>query len=190
MNAFCERYSLSSLIKEPTCYKNPANPSYIDLILTNLPRSFQNSGVVETGLSDFHRMIVTVLKITFQRLPPRIRNYRDYSNFNNGMFRGCLFNNLSKQDVGNSEKFIQACINTLNNHAPSKKKYTRGNHLLFTYKELPKAIMTRTGLRNVYLRKRPDENRKKYSKQRNYCFVIKKNYKKILPQLRRKKTYR
>ena len=25
MNAFCERYSLSSLIKEPTCYKNPAD---------------------------------------------------------------------------------------------------------------------------------------------------------------------
>ena len=60
MNAFCERYSLSSLINEPTtCYKNPANPSYIDLILTNLPRSFQNSNVVETGLSDLHRIIVT-----------------------------------------------------------------------------------------------------------------------------------
>ena len=62
MNAFCERYSLSSLIKEPTCYKNPASPSYIDLILTNSPRSFQNPSVVETGLSDFHSMIVTVLK--------------------------------------------------------------------------------------------------------------------------------
>ena len=40
INAFCERYSLSSLIKEPTCYKNPANPSSIDLILLNSPRSF------------------------------------------------------------------------------------------------------------------------------------------------------
>ena len=27
INAFCERYRLSSLIKEPTCYKNPANSS-------------------------------------------------------------------------------------------------------------------------------------------------------------------
>ena len=42
MNAFCETYSLSSLIKEPTCYKNPANPSCNDLILTNSPCSFQN----------------------------------------------------------------------------------------------------------------------------------------------------
>ena len=60
MNAFCERYSLSNLIKEPTCYKNPANPGCIDLILTDSPRSFQNSNVIETRLPDLHRMIVTV----------------------------------------------------------------------------------------------------------------------------------
>ena len=90
MNAFCERYSLSSLIKEPICYKNPANPSCINLILKNSPRSFQNSNVVETGLSDFHRMIVTILKTTFQRLPPKIRNYRNYSNFDHGMFHSML----------------------------------------------------------------------------------------------------
>ena len=81
MNDFCESYNLSSLIRESTCYKNPENPSCIDLFLTNSPNSFQNSGVVETGLSDFHRMIVTVMKTSFQRLPPKIRHYRDYSNY-------------------------------------------------------------------------------------------------------------
>ena len=34
MKAFYESYNLSSLIKEPTCCKNPQNPSCIDLILT------------------------------------------------------------------------------------------------------------------------------------------------------------
>ena len=87
MNALCERYRLSTVIKEPTCYKNPGNPSCIDLILTNSPRSFQNSSLVKTGLSHFHRMIVAVLKMIFQRLPPKIKNYRDYSNFDNGMLR-------------------------------------------------------------------------------------------------------
>ena len=90
LNAFCGRHSLSSLIKEPTCYNNPANPSYIDLILTNSLRSFLSSSVVETGLSDFHRIIVTVLKTTFQRLPPKIRNYSSYSNFDNGSVLGEL----------------------------------------------------------------------------------------------------
>ena len=56
------------------------------------------------------------------------------------MFRTCFFNDLSKEDVGNLEEFIKVCINTLNNHAPSKKKYTRGNHLPFMNKELSKAI--------------------------------------------------
>ena len=32
---FCELYNLENLIKEPTCYKNPNNPSSGDVILTN-----------------------------------------------------------------------------------------------------------------------------------------------------------
>ena len=66
MKAFCESYTLSSLIKEPICYKNFQNPSCIDLILTNTPYSFQNSCVIQTGLSDFHMMTVTVIKTTYE----------------------------------------------------------------------------------------------------------------------------
>ena len=73
MEDFCIRFNLISLIKDPTCYKNPDNPTCIDLMLTNSPRSFQNSCVVETCLSDFHRMIVSVMKTTFQKLPPKIK---------------------------------------------------------------------------------------------------------------------
>ena len=141
MNYFCESYNLSSLI-ESTCYKNPENPSCIDS-----PNSFQNSGVVKAGLSDFHRMIVTVMKTSFQRLPPKIRHYRDYSNYDNNKFRVSLFNELSKLN-----------IEAINNHAPSMKKYVRGNHLPFMNKELSKQIMHRTRLRNNFLKNRSDEN--------------------------------
>ena len=96
MNAFCKRYSLISLIKKSKCYKTPGHPRCIEFILTNSPRSFQNSSVVETDLSNFHRMIVTVLKSTFQSLPPEIRNYRDYSKFDNAIFQTCLVNDLPK----------------------------------------------------------------------------------------------
>ena len=44
----------------------------MDLILTNCPHSFQNSCVIETGLSDFHKMVVTVMKTTYRKLEPRI----------------------------------------------------------------------------------------------------------------------
>ena len=72
---FCESYGSKNLIKVPTCHKNPPNLSCIDLILKNSPLSFQSSGVIETGLSDFHKMIVTVMKITFQKLDPKIIYY-------------------------------------------------------------------------------------------------------------------
>ena len=52
---FCKIYNLCNLIKEPTCYKNPNNPSSIDLMLTNKSRSFHGSTTVETGLSDIIR---------------------------------------------------------------------------------------------------------------------------------------
>ena len=55
MAGFCDTYYLRSLITEPTCYKNPENPTCINIILTNHPLNFQNSCVFETGLSDFHK---------------------------------------------------------------------------------------------------------------------------------------
>ena len=61
MKDFCEMYNLTNLIKEPTCYKNADNPSSIDVMLTNKKGSFQNSIVVETGLSDHHKMTISVL---------------------------------------------------------------------------------------------------------------------------------
>ena len=65
IETFCESYGLKNLIKVLTCYKNPQNPSCIDLILANTSLSFESSGVIETGLSDFHKMTATVMKTTF-----------------------------------------------------------------------------------------------------------------------------
>ena len=72
----CNTLGLKSLIKDETSYKNSENPSSIYLILTNNPRSFQNSCVIQTGLSDFHRMAVTAMKTSFKRLKPRVINYK------------------------------------------------------------------------------------------------------------------
>ena len=41
MNDFSNVYDLFSLVKEPTCFKNPYNSSCIDLFLTNRTRRFQ-----------------------------------------------------------------------------------------------------------------------------------------------------
>ena len=62
LSNFMSVHNLRPLIKQKTCFKNPENPTHIDLILTNSPRSFQNSSIFETGLSDFHKFTITVLK--------------------------------------------------------------------------------------------------------------------------------
>ena len=62
MTSFCSLNDLTSLIDQPTCYKNPEKPLCIDLILTNHTNYFQQNNVFETGLSDFQMMVVTGIK--------------------------------------------------------------------------------------------------------------------------------
>ena len=76
LNDFCDIYNLKNLVKEPTCYKNPDNPSCIDLFLTNRPRTFQCTTTIETGISDFHKLVVTVLKTFYKKQRPKTIHYR------------------------------------------------------------------------------------------------------------------
>ena len=82
METFCATYNFKNLIKEKTCFKNTDNPSCIDLILTNKNRSFISTQVIETGLSDHHKMTVTVLRSYFKKSKPKTISYRSYKNFN------------------------------------------------------------------------------------------------------------
>ena len=87
MESFCSMKNLKCIIKEPTCYKNPDNPTCIDLIFTNCPKNFQESSTLETGLSDFHKMVLTVFKSEASNLTPMVVSYRKYKHFNNDKFK-------------------------------------------------------------------------------------------------------
>ena len=67
MKTYCESYSLQNSIKQPKFYKNPSRPTCIDLILTNVLRSFQSTSVIETGFSDFRFMTLAVMKKSFNK---------------------------------------------------------------------------------------------------------------------------
>ena len=143
----------SSLIKQPTCCKNPNKLTCIDLILTNVPPMFQSTCVLETRLSDFYLMTVTVMRKTFKKMRPRVTNYRSYRDFSNETFRVSLMNDLSNEIFVNNDdglqKFCKITMDTLNSFAPIKKKYARGNQMPFMTKNLSKEIMTRSRLRNI-----------------------------------------
>ena len=70
---------MKSVNKEPTCFKNPHNSSCIDFILTNSPGNFFKADTSFTGLSDFHKLIMSVSKTTF--LKPKEIIYRDFKKF-------------------------------------------------------------------------------------------------------------
>ena len=61
---FLDSNSLTNLIKTNTCFKGKG--SYIDLILTNRKFSFKFTSTYETGISDHHHMVYTMLKSCFQ----------------------------------------------------------------------------------------------------------------------------
>ena len=106
LEEFCASYNLKNLIKEPTCFKNIDNPTLIDHILTNHPKSFHSSSVYETGLSDFHKLTLTVLKTFHVKHKPKIIQYRDFNHFDNTSFRADLLQELSLKNVlpGNFQK--------------------------------------------------------------------------------------
>ena len=67
-------------------FKNPENPTCIDLILTNKQFSFRDAYAIDTGLFDFHKTIVAVMKMHFLKTNPRVASYRKYKDFYNEAF--------------------------------------------------------------------------------------------------------
>ena len=175
---FCQMYNLQNLINEPTCYKNPKNPSSIDMILTNRKHSFENSTTVETGLSDHHKMIITMMKGKFKKKDPKIINFRCYKNFDDNLFRDELINALrNTHDDMDYDYFKSTFVAILNKHAPRKKKFVRGNNAPFMNKTLSQAFMHRSKLKNKYNKFPTKQNKMSYSKQRNYCVSLLKKEK-------------
>ena len=87
LSEFLEQYGAKNIMKNKTCFKNPDRPTCIDLFLTNSSDSFQNIMTISTGLSGFHKKIITVLKSLFIKLKAREMYYRDYKNFSSNSFR-------------------------------------------------------------------------------------------------------
>ena len=92
---FLHNYNPVNIIHENTCYKSMNNRSCIDFIITNSPNSFQNTSTFSTGLSDFHQLVVTVLKTSFIKTAPEEIHYRDYKKFNADDFKTGMKQNLA-----------------------------------------------------------------------------------------------
>ena len=154
-------FNVANLIKQTTCFTPIAtHPSLIDIILTNQPRSFGSSVAIETGLSDRHKMVLTVLKFHFVCLQLITIHYRDYKYFDPEAFLNDIKDTnlgaiVSLSDDPNSiyRDFCAHFKSILDLHVPLMLKTLWGNQAPFMSKDLSKAIMTRSRLKTNLITK-------------------------------------
>ena len=107
------------------------NPTCVDLILTNILQRFSNTCVVETGLSHFYLMSITIMRKNCKKFQTNLMSYR--------RIQGTLTNTLSNENLVNNDnnfqRFCNLSLKTSNKHAPCKRKQTRGNQLFFLGKK-------------------------------------------------------
>ena len=78
-------------------------------------------------------MVVTELKMGFQKLKPHIAAYRDSKHFDNEKFRSDIQNCASEKNL---KYFKETVFCIFNRHAPIKRKYVRANEAPFMTNEL------------------------------------------------------
>ena len=62
---FLFKHNARNVNKDKARFKSVNNSPCIDLFITNSPLCFQNATAISTGLSDFRKMVLTVIKMFF-----------------------------------------------------------------------------------------------------------------------------
>ena len=68
-------------------YFNGKNTTCIDLILTNQKQLFMKYRTFITGISDFHALTASTMKLNYAKCNPKIKLYRDYKHFDIDSFQ-------------------------------------------------------------------------------------------------------
>jgi len=111
-----DSYHFTNMVRDPTCFKS-SNPTCIDLILTNGKGSQKSTTTAETGLSDFHAMILTAITVGFVKRGPKIKIYRDYKSYKPDIFNHDILANIlpclpQRLDYSSFEELINSILET------------------------------------------------------------------------------
>ena len=167
LEEFMADFFAKNLVKDPTCFKSIDNPSCIDLFITNSYQSFKNTTTLATGLSDFHKMAVTVLKTTFPKANPRIITYR--TPYDPKAFERVLKHNLDNMEEKTYECFEGKVTLSLNSVSKVKQRTLRANDKPWVTKEMRKEIMYRSQLEKRKFDYGREEDLIAFKRQQNYC---------------------
>ena len=148
MKLFMENHDLYNHVKTKTCWKSPSG-TCIDLLLSNRKFPLKHTGVVETGLSDHHSLIYTMLKLTYKKLRPRKFYNRDYKNYDKEIFLQELKLHLYSSSDISYNVFQDIFHLLLDKHSLLKARFLRANNKPHLTKNLGKAIMIRSRLKDI-----------------------------------------
>ena len=170
-------FDMSCLLSNPTCCKGDQG-TLLDVFLTNRPTKFYKSTSVETGFSDFHHIIITVMKSSNHKPSPKYLTSRSYKIFDETKFLHDLNNDLATVDITLSdyEKNCSSNIikNVIDRHAPVKTRKIRNHSSLVMNGEWRRAIYKKNMLKNNIFKFKSQSYWEAYRKQRNYCTSLKK----------------
>ena len=180
LKEFCDMSGFRNLIQEPTCYKSQENESLIDVILVSRPQRFNHSLVFDSGLSDFHKMIVVCTKIFTPRRYPRKIQYRSFKTFDEKKYRQDVqripFHIAHVFDDVNDVTWCHELmlLDVINDHAPLKRKTLKKDSVPFMNSKLRKLIHRRNQLRNKFWKFRGKTDWENYRKIRNLTNQVRK----------------
>ena len=124
LDALIQVYNLNNLINKPTCFQSNT-PTCIDLILNNKKYLFKLSNTFEAGISDYHKLVSTILISGNFKGTPKIKVYRSYKTFELENFNRILKDKLEKLTDHSYAEFEKVFLKELNKQAPLKKKVLR-----------------------------------------------------------------
>ena len=132
--------------------------------IRNSKYSFQYSSSIETGLSDQHHLIISMMKSKLAFEKPKRLVYSNFKSFNSNYFEENL---SSKLDLNNNyyAVFEDNFVNVVNKHASKKTKILRVNHKPHFSKTLRLAIMKHSRLKNRGNKTQLSSDRQNYKKQ-------------------------
>ena len=96
-------------------------------------------------MPDFNKMTDTVMKRFFEKIQPKVVNYRNHKYFEKDRLRIDLLSELGQINIEENKNglsnFLDACKRILDICASRKQKNARGNHMSHMHKALSKEIM-------------------------------------------------
>ena len=97
LSQFLFEYDAKNIVSEKQALKVKTSLAVLTFLLQILLIVFKVHSTITTGLSDFHKMVITVLKATKSK--PKVITYRDFKLFDKEKFKTDLKNYLKLTNI-------------------------------------------------------------------------------------------